>query len=91
MKNMLKNILFSIYFTEWREIRAVLPFIYSCARKKLWAETGVVKMKKKENKELSLGEKEKEGEGGCGTDRGGMKGKGTIRSKKARGKLHLTT
>ena len=48
-------------------------------------------MKKKENKELSLGEKEKEGEGGCGTDRGGMKGKGTIRSKKARGKLHLTT
>ena len=24
------------------------------------------------------GEKEKEGEGGCGTDRGGMKGKGTM-------------
>ena len=38
-----------------------------------------------------LGGKEEKGEGRCGTDRGGMKGKGTIRSKKARGKLHLTT
>ena len=40
MKNVLKNILFSFCFTEWREIRAISPFIYSCARKKLWAETG---------------------------------------------------
>ena len=91
MKNVLKNILFSFCFTYLDKNRGNPPFIYSCARKKLWTETGVVKMKKKENKELSLGEKEKEGEGGCGTDRGGMKGKGTIRSKKARGKLHLTT
>ena len=91
MKNVLKNILFSICFTEWRDIRAISPFIYSCARKKLWTETGVVKMNGKGNQGAFLGKKEKEGEGGCGTDRGGMKGKGTIRSKKARGKLHLTT
>ena len=38
-----------------------------------------------------MGEKEEKGEGRGGTDGGGMKGKGTIRSKKARGKLHLTT
>ena len=34
MKNVLKNILFSFCFTEQREIRAISPFIYSCARKK---------------------------------------------------------
>ena len=34
MKNVLKNILFSFCFTEWKEIRAISPFIYSCARKK---------------------------------------------------------
>ena len=51
----------------------------------------MVKMNGKGNQGAFLGKKEKEGEGGCGTDRGGMKGKGTIRSKKARGKLHLTT
>ena len=39
------------------------PFIYSCARKKLWTATGLVKMKKKENKELSLGERRKKGKG----------------------------
>ena len=40
-------------------------------------------MNGKGNQGAFLGKKEKEGEGGCGTDRGGMKGKGTIRSKKA--------
>ena len=34
MKNVLKNILFSFCFTEQREIRAISPFINSCARKK---------------------------------------------------------
>ena len=78
MKNVLKNILFSFCFTEQREIRAISPFIYSCARKKLWAETGLVKMNGKGNQGAFLGKNEKEGEGGCGTDRGGMKGKGTM-------------
>ena len=48
MKNVLKNILFSFCFTEWREIRAISPFIYSCARKKLWTETGALEMKESE-------------------------------------------
>ena len=47
MKNVLKNILFSICFTYLNKNRGNPPFIYSCARKKLWAKTGLVKMKKK--------------------------------------------
>ena len=32
MKNVLKNILFSFCFTEWREIRAISPFIFMRAK-----------------------------------------------------------
>lgn len=76
MKNVLKNILFSICFTYLDENRGNPPFIYSCARKKLWAETGVVKMKKKRKQGAFLGGKEEKGEGRGGTDGGGMKGNG---------------
>ena len=65
MKNVLKNILFSFCFTEQREIRAISPFIYSCARKKLWAETGVVKM---EGKRYKGGFHRKKGEKGKGKE-----------------------
>ena len=45
MKNVLKNILFSFCFTYLDENRENPPFIYSCARKKLWTETEDRKMK----------------------------------------------
>ena len=64
MKNVLKNILFSFCFTEQREIRAISPFIYSCARKKtVNGNRGGEDEEKKENKELSLGERRKKGKG----------------------------
>ncbi|WP_337567170.1 hypothetical protein, partial [Prevotella sp.] len=50
--------------------------IYSCARKKLWAETGVVKM---EGKRYKGGFHRKKGEKGKGEEvrmGGGMKGNG---------------
>ena len=68
--------LFSVCFTKYYRNRGNTPFIYLCARKKLWAETGVVKMKKKRKQGAFLGGKEEKGEGRGGTDGGGMKGNG---------------
>ena len=65
MKNVLKNTLFSFCFTEQREIRAISPFIYSCARKKLWTETGALKM---EGKRYKGGFHRKKGEKGKGEE-----------------------
>ena len=48
MKNVLKNILFSVCFTYLDENRGNPPFIYSCARKKLWTGTGALEMKESE-------------------------------------------
>ena len=65
MKNVLKNILFSFYFTYLDKNRRSSPFIYSCARKKLWTGTGVVKM---EGKRYKGGFHRKKGEKGKGKE-----------------------
>ena len=76
MKNVLKNILFSICFTYLSENRRSSPFIYSCARRRLWTVTGALKMEGREkSRGLSLGKRRKRGK-----ERrhgwGGMKGNG---------------
>ena len=62
MKNVLKNILFSFCFTYLDKNRGSSPFIYSCARKKLWTETGGVEDGgKKIQRGLSPGKRRKGG------------------------------
>ena len=62
MKNVLKNILFSICFTYLDENRGNQPFIYLCARRRLWTETGALEMKGKRYKGDFHREKGEKGE-----------------------------
>ena len=72
---MLKNILFSICFTYLSKNRGSSPFIYSCARRRLWTVTGALKMEGREKSMGNYREKEEKRKRRGGTDGGGMKGK----------------